>query len=224
MGQEHSIAGKDGSLAAALARGIGPRVPRSTASQVIVVNPGQDDKDDLQQDETFQKLKNIPVFYPILRNSLNIPGVKDEADVSSKFDHRSVFTFFHKFQEYLAQSTENLCAEQTNLGAKVRETDYAISSVLNCLIERQKYLARLQADLNKTQEINNQLVKITATLQEIVPMAQAINELLPPAERLPPLDLVVVSCNAINEASGGTSSGANNQPIIGLEQKVVDHQ
>uniref|UniRef100_A0A915IE12 BLOC-1-related complex subunit 5 n=1 Tax=Romanomermis culicivorax TaxID=13658 RepID=A0A915IE12_ROMCU len=210
MGQEHSSNKDSHSSLVALARGIGPRANRTVnTGQVVIVNTGLDEKNCMQDDEDFKRLQNIPIFYPILRNSLNIPGVKDEVDINTKFDHRAIYAFFSKFQEQLSQSTEFICSEQLNIVSKIRETDHTVSTLLNCLVERQKLTARLLADLNKTREINNQLIKITACLQEIVPMAQALNELLPETERLPPLDLSVT---------------IRNQSIVfdDIEQKVVD--
>lgn len=66
-------------------------------------------------------LQKIPLFYPILRNSLNIPGVKDPPDFSTKFDHRAFASLCHRFQDHLAVNAEMICSEQANLGGRIRE-------------------------------------------------------------------------------------------------------
>lgn len=81
--------------------------------------------------------------------------------------------------------------------------------MLNGLIERQKHFQRLQNDLNKVQEVNSQLTRMTAALQELVPMAQALNFALPESDRLTPLKLD--QCNLDDEQAAGD-----------LEQRVVD--
>lgn len=65
-------------------------------------------------------------------------------------------------------------------------------------------------DLNKIREINNQLMKVTSILQEIVPMAESINELFPEADRLPQLDLGLIATQSTFVPEGTD------------EQKVVD--
>lgn len=70
------------------------------------------------------------MFYPILRNALNIPGVKDPADILSKLDYRSVHAVLQQFQDYLASSSEALCSEQAYLGTRIRDVTFFQAKII----------------------------------------------------------------------------------------------
>lgn len=70
-------------------------------------------------------------------------------------------------------------------------------------------------DLNKIREINCQLMKVTSILQEVVPMAENINQMLPEGDRLPPLDLGSIAQSAF------VPEGMDEQKVVDEHSSVV---
>jgi len=185
LGESPSSSSSLPSFLANKAKGISPK-PGRLAGKVIVVKSGNENDQSNVVDEDLAKLQEIPSFYPILRNALNIADVKDPPDVFTKFDHRPTLALCQRMQEHLAMTSEVVANEQSSLGIRIREIDYAVATMSNLLTDRDKSLSRITADLVKIKEINVQMMKITAQLQEVVPMANeltaSLNNLMSPAD------------------------------------------
>ncbi len=93
------------------------------------------------------------------------------------------------------------------------QIDYAVATLANFISERQKQCAKHASEIHRVREINAQLKKLIAALQQMVPTVQELNEQLPKSERLPPLELGRFIDDATNR---------NYLPDGTEEQKVVD--
>lgn len=197
-----------------LIEGISPKTVRT--DKIIVVRAGTiDTTADPSQDPDLKKLQEIPQFYPILRNSLNIPGLKDPPDLFTKFSSRPLLGLCQRLQEHYVITSEIVAAEQGSLGTRVREIDYAVATLSNFLTERQKTFAKFATEIQKIREINTQMKKISATFQETLPSIQTLNELLPEKERLPILDL--------SKFASSKEKGTDEQRVVDVDRKETVH-
>lgn len=98
-----------------------------------------------------------------------------------------------------------------------------MATLSNILTERDKSMTRMTADLVKIKEINVQMMKITAQLQEIVPMANeltaSLNALMSPVDeqdRIPALNFSFIL--------KPDTPGVESFPLLSgtEEQRVVD--
>uniref|UniRef100_A0A914VGS3 BLOC-1-related complex subunit 5 n=1 Tax=Plectus sambesii TaxID=2011161 RepID=A0A914VGS3_9BILA len=229
MGNEQSAEGGSGSSSTLsflqkAKEGISPK-PVRTDKIIIVSSGGEPITFDPSQDEDLKKLQEIPPFFPILRGSLNHVGLKDPPDLYSKFSSKPVLKLCQRLQEHLAATSEVVASEQSSLGTRIREIDYATATLANYVSDRKKTFERLAADIQKVRDLNAQLKKIASNLQELVPTAQLINELLPPSERLPPLNLGIILEHSMAPATAPSTLPADS--VVDTsgaieEQLVVD--
>lgn len=195
-------------------------------------------------------IKEIPEFYPILRASLNLAGLKDPPDVNSKFDFRPVLALAQRYQRHLGLTAEVVTSEQTSLGQRIREVkeiwefiisfswyigqadfflsqiDFAVSTLNNFLTERQKKYAKYTVELGKVREISASLRKITGLLPELVDSAWKLNDFLPADLQLDRLSLEKFT-QPPAPATASVTVGAGTASVLSVidgveEQKVVD--
>lgn len=141
--------------------------------------------DTLETDPELVRLQSIPTFHPIMRGALNIPTVRDP-EVLDKLDHQVVFQMCLRYQEHLRHCAEVVSLEQNALAGRIREIDFAVATLTNILTERQKKFIKYAEQLGKVQEISTTLKRCQSGLSEVIETMDALNNLLPPEDRLEP--------------------------------------
>jgi len=76
------------------------------------------------QDPELTKLNSIPVFYPIMRGSLNVPTSSRDLDVLDKLDHEQILMLCLRYQEHLRQLADAVSFDQNALCVRIKEVMY----------------------------------------------------------------------------------------------------
>lgn len=155
----------------------------STGHDIVVVKEGLLMTDALENDAEYIKLQAIPTFLPIMRGALNIPTVFDP-EVLDKLDHRSLLQLCQRYQDHLKHCSEAVCSEQNALAGRIREIDFAISTLTSMLTERQKKFAKYAEQLGRVHEVSNALKGCQMMLTELQESMDTLNCYLPDDERL----------------------------------------
>lgn len=81
-------------------------------------------------DPELTKLNTIPVFYPIMRGSLNIPTSSRDLDLLDKMGHEQLLYLCVRYQEHLKQLAESVAFDQNALCVRIKEVqDFGLSIV-----------------------------------------------------------------------------------------------
>ncbi|GBN37611.1 BLOC-1-related complex subunit 5 [Araneus ventricosus] len=173
-----------------------PKAPRpksyagsSSGHDIIVVKEGAPSMDTLETDAELIRIQKIPTFLPIMRGALNIPTIHDP-EVLDKLDYQCILRLCQRYQDHLKMCAEIVSTEQNALTQRIREIDFAITTLTNMLTERQKKFAKYAEQLGKVQEISNNLQRCQTGLKDIIKNMETLNNLLPPEERLEPFVMV----------------------------------
>ncbi|GIX78757.1 BLOC-1-related complex subunit 5 [Caerostris darwini] len=142
-----------------------------------------------ETDTELVRLQKIPTFHPIMRAALNIQTIHDP-EVLDKLDYQCILRLCQRYQDHLKMCAEIVSTEQNVLTQRIREIDFAITTLTNMLTERQKKFVKYAEQLGKVQEISNNLQRCQTGLKDIIKNMETLNNMLPPEERLEPFVMV----------------------------------
>ena len=86
---------------------------------IVVVTGGQAAEKD--PDPELTKLNTIPIFYPIMKGSLNIPTSSRDLDLLDKMDHQQLLQLCVRYQEHLRQLADAVAFDQNALCVRIKE-------------------------------------------------------------------------------------------------------
>lgn len=86
---------------------------------IVVVAGGANPVKDTDPELT--KLNTIPVFFPIMRGSLNVAPSLREPDVLDKIDHHYLLLMCLRYQDHLRQLAEAVAFDQNALCIRIKE-------------------------------------------------------------------------------------------------------
>ncbi|KAF4528774.1 hypothetical protein B566_EDAN017251 [Ephemera danica] len=141
----------------------GRSAPPSKAHNIVVVKPAVE-SNDLETDEDQLRLRQTPMFLPIMRGTLNLPAARDP-EVLERLDPGGLLALGTRYQHHLAACAELVASEQNQLGARIRE---------------------LAEKLSKVHEVSAQLNRCHSLLNQTLESMETLNNLLPLEERLEP--------------------------------------
>ncbi|XP_064488908.1 BLOC-1-related complex subunit 5-like isoform X2 [Ornithodoros turicata] len=156
---------------------------------IVVVKEGNQDLETVEADEDLLKLQRIPLFYPILRGTLHSPIVRDP-DVLERLDNQAVSRLASRYQEHLRQCADVVSTEQNAIATRIREIDYAISTLSTMLTDRQKKFVKHAEQFSKVHELSSMLNNSQAMLDKTIEQVEELNKLLPLEEQLEPFVMV----------------------------------
>ena len=133
-----------------------PTMPRERESEtgtpkhdIVVVTEGNVPEKD--PDPELTKLNTIPVFYPIMRGSLNIPTSSRDLDLLDKMNHEQLLYLCVRYQEHLKQLAESVTFDQNALCVRIKEVN--IYPVCNQFLDHK--------NLNSFKEIINNMKRFS---------------------------------------------------------------
>lgn len=138
-----------------------------------------------EQDPELLRLREIPSFLPVMRASLSGSGAKDP-DILERLDFRGLSSMALRYEAFLRRSAEEVSARQAEIGRAVRRADGAAQRAAQGLQDRQKKYAKCQESLRGVSEVARSLARCHLLLNENIEQMEALNNLLPPEERLEP--------------------------------------
>ncbi|XP_061177611.1 BLOC-1-related complex subunit 5-like [Saccostrea echinata] len=154
---------------------------------IIVVADGNVIEKD--PDPELTKLNTIPVFYPIMRGSLNIPTSSRDLDLLDKMGHEQLLFLCVRYQEHLKQLAESVTFDQNALCVRIKEIDCAIQFLLGVMQDKQKKYNKHADQFQRISETLSILNRVKDSMQNLVPKMERLNQMLPPEDRLEPLSL-----------------------------------
>ena len=152
---------------------------------IVVVKSGKHKTKDQQINKDYDQLKleQIPNFYPLMKSTLNIQSMTD-FDVINKIDVRPARMLCARYENHLKLCAEAVAFDQDSITQRVKELDSHSSSVLKDVTQRYK---KLQYEMNVIETVNQikrNIDKVETTLQQIIPLMDKLNSMLPVEQRM----------------------------------------
>ncbi|XP_071113140.1 BLOC-1-related complex subunit 5-like [Haliotis cracherodii] len=154
---------------------------------IVVVAEGQAPIKD--PDPELTKLNTIPVFFPIMRGSLNVPTSSRDLEMLDKLDYRQLLFLCLRYQEHLKQLSEAVAFDQNALCIRIKEIHHTINVLHTALVDRQKKYNKYAEQFNRVHETLSVLKKIRMRMDDIGPKMDRLNKLLPPGDQLEPFNM-----------------------------------
>ncbi|XP_033739695.1 BLOC-1-related complex subunit 5-like [Pecten maximus] len=155
--------------------------------KIVVVADGNVSPKD--KDPELTKLEAIPVFYPIMRGSLNIPTSSRDPDILDKLDHQQILLLCIRYQEHLRQLSEAVAFDQNALCVRIKEIDCAINMLVKLMSDRQKKYHKYAEQFTRASETLTVLNRVKDSVDNIIPKMERLNQLLPEGEQLEPFSI-----------------------------------
>ncbi|CAJ0581473.1 unnamed protein product, partial [Mesorhabditis spiculigera] len=212
MGNEQSAAGSSQSTSFSF---LSNRASVKKPGGIVRVSDGQIKQIDPREDADYKRLMDIPRFLPILRTAVPAGRQAVPNENLDRLSHRPIWRLSVRLQSHLHTQAQTICLQQAKITQGIKTADVASATIAAKLVERKKKYDRLRASLAQVTQLRDEVVRIQILLEEIVPCVETVNELLTPANRLPPLDLKKIF------ADTGSSTGP--YMITPIEEtRVVD--
>ncbi|KAE9416848.1 hypothetical protein Angca_006567, partial [Angiostrongylus cantonensis] len=172
---------------------------------IVVINSGNAKVESLEDDEVYKRFQDIPRFLPILRHSI---GKKDvsPSDNHHRMSSRPLYRMASRFQNHLKLCAKAVTSDQNQIVTAIKSVDASTTAVLNAFSEKKRAIDNFNMQLEKLNKLYDDMLHVQVMLEEIVPMAETLNELLIPSERLPPL-----SFSKVLERTPVSTSGSSSQ-------------
>lgn len=133
------------------------------------------------KDPDLLKLKNIPMFLPIMRGTLNLPPRVRDPEVLERLDPLGLFNLCARYQHHLNVCAQSIAEEQNALCTNI---EAETNKLLAAAVERQKKFAKFGEELNQVHEISEMLNKCQTQLTDILESLETLNNMLPVKDRL----------------------------------------
>ncbi|KAJ8664351.1 hypothetical protein QAD02_006013 [Eretmocerus hayati] len=160
-----------------------PKRPSSDkVHNIVVVKPAAAGPS-VDQDPDLEKLKNIPMFLPIMRGTLNLPPRVRDPEVLERLDPLGLFNLCARYQHHLNNNAQMIATEQNALSTNI---DSELNKIMEVAAQRQKKFAKLAEQLGKVHDLSRQLNKCHMQLNQTLECLETLNNLLPVEERLEP--------------------------------------
>ncbi|VDM56498.1 unnamed protein product, partial [Angiostrongylus costaricensis] len=153
---------------------------------IVVINSGSAKVESLEDDEVYKRFQDIPRFLPILRHSIGKKNMSP-GDNHHRMSSRPLYRMASRFQNHLKLCAKAVASDQNEIVTAIKSVDASTTAVLNVFSEKKRAIDNFNMQLEKLNKLYDDMLHVQVMLEEIVPMAETLNELLVPSERLPPL-------------------------------------
>ncbi|XP_033627443.1 BLOC-1-related complex subunit 5-like [Asterias rubens] len=157
----------------------------SPAHNIVVVAEGTTPSEDARLASELQKMRDIPTFMPLIRGAPSLTSM-EEANAMDKLDHRQLLLLCLRYQQHLKQCSEAVSFDQNVITNRIKEVDTEANVMTNLLFERQRRYAKLAEQIQKINEMSFTLQKVTKNVNQLIPLMDRLNNVLPDEERLEP--------------------------------------
>lgn len=146
---------------------------------IVVVTEKAVTTTNLEENE-LNKLKYVPLFYPILKESVDIR--EDQALFQISPEH--VIKLSDLLRHHLNTCAFNVTKDQEAITIEIKNLHLVIDTLIQGFVEKQKKYAKYCEQFKVVHDLSNSLKKVQRTMDEILPMMKEINECLPENEQL----------------------------------------
>jgi len=153
---------------------------------LVVVNPGKQINTDVEQDQMYIRLQQIPDFIPIIYNKDKISWSKEGDEIRSRLDPTPFLNIGLSFLNEIQEQARSVCTRQNELTRQIKDVDRMSDKLVKSFMERQRKFAKHAEHINKVNDLSRSLTKCQSVLNDCRHTIQMLNELLPQDERLEP--------------------------------------
>ena len=159
----------------------------SPVGDIVVVKSRKNASKDEQivKDGDIVKLQNIATFNPLMKSTLSGNSVTD-FDVINRLDSRPAKALCATYERHLKLCADAVAFDQDAISHRVKELDCHSMSVLRKVSERHKKLQSQMYFISTIQDVKRNIDRVEMTLQDIIPLMEKLNEMLPEEERMEP--------------------------------------
>jgi hypothetical protein len=149
-------------------------------SDIVVVSTKS--KDDQVNEELSQtnKLEYVPLFYPILKSSINLK----EDKILQQINYDQVLRLCQEFKSNMNNNAFNITKDQEAIFIEVKNLNLIVDLLMNNFYEKQKKYAKYCEQFKAVSDVSNSLKKVQRDMDEILPMIKEINSFLPDEDKL----------------------------------------
>ncbi len=126
------------------------------------------------------KLKYVPLFYPILKESIDIKEDQPLFQISP--DH--IIKLSELLRNHLNTCAFNVTKDQEAITIEIKNLNIVIETLILSFVEKQKKYAKYCEQFKIIQDLSNSLKKAQRTMDEILPMMKELNDYLPDEEKM----------------------------------------
>ncbi|EEB18992.1 hypothetical protein Phum_PHUM544550 [Pediculus humanus corporis] len=178
----------------------------SKSGNIIVVKAPKE-PECKEKDLFLLKLQSIPMFLPIMRGTLNLPGKYKnfiqviccihcqkviffkrmrDPEILERLDPQDLLGLCKKLQNYMSLCVNCATKNQNQIINRIREVDFELCHLVVSLGERQKKLVKETEKISKIKEISVMLNKCHSQLNHSLELIEILNNALPSKYRLEP--------------------------------------
>ncbi|EDV45992.1 BLOC-1-related complex subunit 5 [Drosophila erecta] len=170
-----------------LTSAVKPKRPQSTASShnIVIVRPGASDAGE-DVDLDLARLRNIPQFLPVLRESITSATNTRDAEILERLNSQHLVNICARMQTHLNLCASYVASEQNHLVERTKVVSNSITTLFAGFVDMQKTYASYAEQFAKIRSISHQLSRCNSLLHENIASLEAINNFLDDDDRLEP--------------------------------------
>lgn len=166
--------------------GTKPKRPASTSNHnIVIVKPGTTRDLDLDMDPDLARLRNIPMFLPVMRETLSLPSSR-EPEILERLQSVHLQNICHRMQAHLNYCATHVATEQSQIVEKTKMVNNTVTTLFASFVDMQKTYAAYAEQFSKIRSISQQLSRCNSLLNENIESLEAINNFLDVDDRLEP--------------------------------------
>ncbi|XP_037940424.1 BLOC-1-related complex subunit 5 [Teleopsis dalmanni] len=167
--------------------GAKPKRPQSTVSShsIVIVKPGGRDSD-FDIDPDLARLRNIPQFLPVLRESISSATVTRDPEVLGRLHSEHLMNICCRMQTHLNVCAVQIATDQNHLVERTKIVSNSITTLFASFVDMQKTYSSYAEQFTKIRSVSQQLARCNSLLNENIASIEAINNFLDIEDRLEP--------------------------------------
>nr|XP_016925197.2 BLOC-1-related complex subunit 5 [Drosophila suzukii] len=189
---------------------IKPKRPQSTASShnIVIVRPGASDAGE-DVDLDLARLRNIPQFLPVLRESIASATYTRDAEILERLHSQHLVNICARMQTHLNLCASYVASEQNHLVERTKVVSNSITTLFAGFVDMQKTYASYAEQFAKIRSVSHQLSRCNSLLHENIASLEAINNFLDDEDRLEPFVWRTDDNKLRGEAEGATGGNSS---------------
>ncbi|KAH8238237.1 hypothetical protein KR032_001352 [Drosophila birchii] len=187
-----------------------PKRPQSTASShnIVIVRPGASDAGE-DVDTDLARLRNIPQFLPVLRESITSATYTRDAEILERLHSQHLINICTRMQTHLNLCASYVASEQNHLVERTKVVSNSITTLFAGFVDMQKTYASYAEQFAKIRSVSHQLSRCNSLLHENIASLEAINNFLDDEDRLEPFIWRTDDNKLRGEAEGATGGNSS---------------
>ncbi|XP_036319569.1 BLOC-1-related complex subunit 5 isoform X1 [Rhagoletis pomonella] len=187
--------------------GATPKRPQSTSGTIVIVKPGARDAD-YDADADLTRLRNIPQFLPVLRDSITTAAFTRDQEILERLNSQHLVNICCRMQTHLNICATQVAQEQNHLVERTKMVSNSITTLFASFVDMQKTYAAYAEQFSRVRTISQQLSRCNSLLHDNIASLEAINNFLDIEDRLEPFIWRTDDIKQRGEAEGAPGGGS----------------